>query len=57
MDNTIPRGHRQEGLRVGLLGWGSASPEPDEDGPTIMVVATPVAGKNGGTCKISSVLA
>jgi hypothetical protein len=40
-------------------GWvfmdrGSASPAPDEDSSTIMVVATPTTGENGVTYKTSS---
>jgi hypothetical protein len=33
------------------LDGGSAPLEPDVDGPTIMSVATPIAGKDGGTFK------
>jgi hypothetical protein len=33
------------------LGRGSISPAPDEDGPAIMVMATPAAGEHGRTCK------
>jgi hypothetical protein len=40
-------------------GWaffagGFASPAPNEDGPTIMAVATPTTDKNGGPCKTPS---
>jgi hypothetical protein len=37
-----------------LLDGGSAPPEPDEDGPTIMVAATLVASRNGRTYKTPS---
>jgi hypothetical protein len=36
------------------LAEGFATPAPDEDGPTIMVVATPAAGEHGGTYKTPS---
>jgi hypothetical protein len=34
-----------------FLEGGSAPSGPDEDGPTIMSMTTPVPGKDGGICE------
>jgi hypothetical protein len=44
----ILRGHQQERPRTGLLGRGSTPPEPNEDGPTIMTVATLAISEDDG---------
>jgi hypothetical protein len=43
---------RRKALRWAFLGRGSVPPDLDEDDPTIMIVALPMANMNDGTCEI-----
>jgi hypothetical protein len=55
-DNTthIQRGHWQERPRASLLRQGFRTPEANEDSPTITVMETLAAGKDGDTSKTAS---
>jgi hypothetical protein len=46
------RGKKDQGRA--FLDGGSTPSELDEDGPAIMVMATPIVGKDVGTCKTPS---